>query len=70
MNEVAEIAALKTEINTLDDTIKLLQVSNIMLKKDIKDLNYNLEAAIELLDELNPQMSRTFPVSNDFGGCE
>ena len=73
MNEIAEIAALKAEIGTQDDTIKLLQASNIMLKEDIKDLNSNLEAAIELLDELNPQMSMTLPViqlSEDFDTSE
>ena len=71
MNDSVE--ALKREIAVQDGIIENLQGDNLMLKEDIKDLNSNLEAAIELLDELKPQMSMTYPViqlSEDFDTCE
>ena len=70
MSEAVQIANLKEEVNLQDRIISHLQGDNLLLREDVKDLNANLEAAIELLDELNPQMSLTFPASNDFGGCE
>ena len=70
MNEVAEIAALNAEIRLLDSTVHNLQGELILAREEIKDLNANLEAAIDRLDEINPRMSLTLPISKDFGGCE
>ena len=66
----SETDVLNMEIRLLDSTVHNLQGELILAREEIKDLNDNLEAAIELLDVVNPYISLTLPISKDFGGCE
>ena len=52
-----EILQLKEEIKLLDLTIHKLEGNLFLAKEEIKDLNVNLEAANELLDEMHSPLS-------------